>query len=507
MTPESLTPLGALSNRRRWVALAVLGLAVLLLAIDGTVLSLAVPALTEALAPTAEQVLWIGDIYSLALAGLLVLMGNLADRFGRKRVLLIGSVAFGAASLVAAFSTTAEMLIAARLLLGVAGATLMPSTLSLIRNMFPEPAERTRAIAIWSMAFAAGSAIGPLVGGFLLEHFWWGSVFLINVPVMVVVLISGLLLLPESRDPDPGRFDISSAVLSMAAVVPIVYAITHVTGAGLTPLILACLVAGVGSGALFVRRQRRLASPMIDVGLFRNPAFSGAVATNVIAIFALSGLMFFFSQYLQFARGFSPLQAGLAELPSTIASVVVVALIGFLLRRLGRGRAIALGMGLGATGLGLIVPAEAAASYLWLALCLAMVGFGVGLATTLTGDAIISAAPPDKAGSVSAITETAQELGVVLGIAVLGSFLTGAYRRGIADAVPAGLDPGIAARVQDSLGSALSVLEPDSPLAAAARTAFVHAMQATTAIAAALTLGAAIVAWRFIPSPRAAQAH
>jgi DHA2 family multidrug resistance protein-like MFS transporter len=476
----------------------------MLLAIDGTVLSLAVPALTEALSPTAEQVLWIGDIYSLALAGLLVLMGNLADRFGRKRVLLTGSVAFGAASVLAASAATADQLIAARLLLGVAGATLMPSTLSLIRNMFPEAAERTRAIAIWSMAFAAGSAVGPLVGGVLLEHFWWGSVFLINVPVMLVVVVAGLILLPESKDPDPGRFDIRSAALSMLAIVPIIYAITHITGTGLTPLIAACVLVGLCGGILFVRRQRGLASPMIDVELFRSPAFSGAVATNVVAIFALSGLMFFFSQYLQFARGFSPLQAGLAELPSTIASVAVVTLIGVLLRRLGRGNAIALGMGMGATGLGLIAFAEGAEHYVWLALCLALIGFGVGLATTLTGDAIVSAAPADKAGSVSAITETAQELGVVLGIAVLGSFLSASYRSAIAPSIPAELDPNVAAGVRDSLGSALRVLEPDSPLAEATRNAFVTAMQATTAIAAVLTLAAAIIAWRLIPSPRGA---
>jgi len=492
----------SVSNRRRWAALAVLGLAVLLLAIDGTVLSLAVPALTAALSPTAEQVLWIGDIYSLALAGTLVLMGNLADRFGRKRVLLTGSVAFGAASVLAACATTADQLIAARLLLGLAGATLMPSTLSLIRNLFPEASERTRAIAIWSMAFGAGSAIGPLVGGFLLEHFWWGSVFLINVPVMLVVLVAGLILLPESKDPEPGRFDITSAALSMLAVVPIIYAITHITGTGVTPLIATCSLVGICGGILFVRRQRSLASPMIDVKLFRNPAFSGAVATNVVAIFALSGLMFFFSQYLQFARGFSPLQAGLAELPSTIASVAVVTLIGALLGRLGRGNAIAMGMGMSTIGLGLIAFAEGAENYLWLALCLALIGFGVGLASTLTGDAIISAAPSHKAGAVSAITETAQELGVVLGIAVLGSFLSATYRSTIAGAIPAELDPHIAAPALAPLGSALSVLEPDSLLVEATRNAFVSAMQATTLIAATLTLTATIIAWRLIPSTR-----
>ncbi|MEU7959391.1 MFS transporter [Micromonospora humida] len=497
ITSSTPVPAPVLSTRRRWAALAVLAAAVLLLAVDGTVLSLAVPALTASLAPTAEQVLWIGDVYSLTLAGLLVLMGNLADRFGRKRVLLVGSVAFGAASLLAAFAPSAPALIGARLLLGVAGATLMPSTLSLIRNIFTDSGERTRAIAIWSTAFGAGSAVGPLVGGFLLEHFWWGSVFLINVPVMVLVVVSGLLLLPESRDPRPGRFDVPSAVLSMAAVVPLVYAVKHVVGAGVDGVTVSCLLVGVTAGVLFVRRQRRLEQPMLDVELFGNPAFLGAVVANVIAIFALVGMLFFFSQYLQFARGFGPLQAGLAELPATLASIVVVVIIAAVVARFGRGRAIALGLGLAAAGLaGVAVAAHA--PYLWLGLALVPIGLGIGLAMTLTGDAIISAAPPRKAGSVSAITETANELGVVLGIAVLGSLLSLVYRHAVS--VPSGLPAADAARVRDSLGSALQVLPPQA--AAGARDAFITGVQVTSSLAAALTLGAAVLAWVLIPSPR-----
>ncbi|WP_307826279.1 MFS transporter [Micromonospora humida] len=497
ITSSTPVPAPVLSTRRRWAALAVLAAAVLLLAVDGTVLSLAVPALTASLAPTAEQVLWIGDVYSLTLAGLLVLMGNLADRFGRKRVLLVGSVAFGAASLLAAFAPSAPALIGARLLLGVAGATLMPSTLSLIRNIFTDSGERTRAIAIWSTAFGAGSAVGPLVGGFLLEHFWWGSVFLINVPVMVLVVVSGLLLLPESRDPRPGRFDVLSAVLSMAAVVPLVYAVKHVVGAGVDGVTVSCLLVGVTAGVLFVRRQRRLEQPMLDVELFGNPAFLGAVVANVIAIFALVGMLFFFSQYLQFARGFGPLQAGLAELPATLASIVVVVIIAAVVARFGRGRAIALGLGLAAAGLaGVAVAAHA--PYLWLGLALVPIGLGIGLAMTLTGDAIISAAPPRKAGSVSAITETANELGVVLGIAVLGSLLSLVYRHAVS--VPSGLPAADAARVRDSLGSALQVLPPQA--AAGARDAFITGVQVTSSLAAALTLGAAVLAWVLIPSPR-----
>ncbi|MGV9977485.1 MFS transporter [Micromonospora wenchangensis] len=497
ITSSTPVPAPALSTRRRWAALAVLAAAVLLLAVDGTVLSLAVPALTASLAPTAEQVLWVGDIYSLTLAGLLVLMGNLADRFGRKRVLLVGSVAFGAASLLAAFAPSAPALIGARLLLGVAGATLMPSTLSLIRNIFTDSGERTRAIAIWSTAFGAGSAVGPLVGGFLLEHFWWGSVFLINVPVMVLVVVSGLLLLPESRDPRPGRFDVLSAVLSMAAVVPLVYAVKHVVGAGVDGVTVSCLLVGVTAGVLFVRRQRRLEQPMLDVELFGNPAFLGAVVANVVAIFALVGMLFFFSQYLQFARGFSPLQAGLAELPATLASIVVVVIIALVVARFGRGRAIALGLGLAAAGLA-GVAAAAHAPYLWLGLALVPIGLGIGLAMTLTGDAIISAAPPRKAGSVSAITETANELGVVLGIAVLGSLLSLVYRHAVS--VPPGLPAADAARVRDSLGSALQVLPPQA--AAGARDAFITGVQVTSSLAAVLTLGAAALAWVLIPSPR-----
>ncbi|BAL87446.1 putative MFS transporter [Actinoplanes missouriensis 431] len=483
----TLTAAPTYSKARRWSALGVLSAAVLLLSIDGTVLALAVPSLTESLSPTAEQIIWIGDIYSLALAGLLALMGNLADRIGRKRILLTGSVLFGLVSLLAAFATSAEQLIAARLVLGVAGATLMPSTLSLIRNLFTDASERTRAIAVWSAAFGAGSAAGPMIGGFLLEHFWWGSVFLINVPVMVVVVVSGLWLLPESKDPSPGRFDWPSALLSMLTMAPIVYAITHMSVSSLP-------VAAVGllAGWLFVRRQRTLDNPMIDVALFRSPAFSGAVAANVISIFALVGLLFFFSQYLQFARGFTPLQAGLAELPATIASIVVVALVGVAITRLGRGRAIAVSLAVAAAGLALVAPAASSPWYGWLALCLVPVGLGVGLSMTLAGDAIISAAPPRKAGSVSAVTETANELGVVLGIAVLGSLLTSVYRSTLA--LPASAPP----EASDSLGTALRVLDPS--LAQVAKDAFVTAMQTTSLVAAGFTAVAAVVAWRLIPS-------
>ncbi|MBN9734156.1 MULTISPECIES: MFS transporter [unclassified Pseudonocardia] len=497
MSLDVTAPGRGLSPRRRWAALAVLAVAVLVLAIDNTVLYLAVPALTADLAPTANQILWIGDVYSLALAGLLIVMGSLADRIGRRRLLLIGSAAFGAASLLAALSTSAEMLIAARLLLGVAGATLMPSTLSLIRSVFPDPAERTRAIAVWSAAAGGGAALGPLVGGALLEFFSWGAVFLINVPIMAVLIVGGAWLLPESRDPAPGRFDLVSAALSLGAIVPVVWAVKHTVASGIDVAGGAALLAGIAAGVVFVRRQRRLESPLIDVSLFAHRAFSGSVFAGFMAVFALTGLLFFFSQYLQLARGFSPLQAGLAELPTTLSAIAVVVLVGRVLRRLGLGPAIAVGLLLVSVGLVAVAVAEGAAGYVWLALALVPVGLGVGLAQTLTTDAVVSAVPPRKAGAASAIAETALELGVATGIAILGSVVSLVYRAGLS--LPAGLDPQQRAAVTDSLASATSVLEPGSPVLDTARAAFTGAMQTTSLIAAAVTFAAAIVAFRTIP--------
>ncbi len=474
----------------------------LLLAIDGTVLYLAVPSLTRDLGPTASEILWIGDVYSLALAGLLVTMGTLADRIGRRRLLLLGTAAFGGASLLAAFATTPEMLIAARALLGVAGATIMPSTLSMIRNLFPDPVERTRAISIWAAASGGGIVIGPLVGGVLLEFFWWGSVFLVNVPVVLVLLAAGWWLLPESKDPSPGPFDLPSAGLSLLAIVPLVYAVKHVVSSGPDVGAGLALLLGLAAGTVFVRRQRRLPHPMIDVALFRNPAFSGAVLANFVAIFALTGLLYFFSQYLQLARGLRPLLAGLAEMPATVSSIAVVAVVAVTLARFGRGRAIALGLLTAAAGLALVAAAERTEGFVWLGLALVPVGLGFGLAMTLTTDAVVSAVPPQKAGSASAVAETAYELGVALGIAVLGSLLNGVYRAALV--LPPGLDEASSARVLDSLASALAVLDPGSAAAAQAKEAFVVAMQTTSVVAAVVAAVAALIAWRSIPSPRLA---
>lgn len=492
------------AGRKEWLALSVLILAVTLLAIDGTVLYLAVPALTADLAPSAEQILWIGDIYSFVLAGLLVTMGNLADRVGRKKLLLIGSVAFGVASMMAAFASSAEMLIAARALLGVAGATIMPSTLSIIRNLFQDQAQRTRAIAIWSAGAMAGGAVGPLVGGALLEAFWWGSVFLINVPVIVLIVVLGSWLLPESRNPIPGRVDLLSAALSVLAIVPVVYAVKQVVGEGLGWPVLVAASIGLASGWMFVRRQRGLETPLVDLTLFRIPGFSGAIAANSLAIFAFYGLLYFFSQYLQLVRGYSPFWAGMAEMPATIASFAVVAVVGLTLAKLGLGRAIATGLMLGAIGLIGMALTEGLTSYVGLGLSLAIIGLGIGIAMTLSTDAVVSAAPPARAGAASSIAETAYELGVALGIGVLGSLQIALYRSHLQ--VPDGASAEASSAMQESLASAAGTLRPqDAELLAAAQESFTHGMEITAVIAAGLLVIAAATAWRLIPSEPSAE--
>jgi len=502
MTDLNVRP--RLAGPREWAALAVLVLVVMLLAVDGTVLYLAVPSLTEDLSATSTEVLWIGDIYALVLAGLLITMGNVADRIGRKRLLLMGSAAFGAASVLAAFAPNAEALIAARALLGVAGATLMPSTLSIVRSMFVDPVQRTRAIALWSVGAMAGGALGPLVGGVLLENFWWGSVFLINVPIMVLALVGGWFLLPESRGTSGHRIDLASSALSILAIVPLVYAVKRWIGEGPDAVVLLAAIVGVLAGWAFLRRQTRLAVPLLDVSLFRIPAFAGAVGANALAIFAFLGLLFFFSQYLQMVRDYGPLQAGLAELPATLASIAVIAVIGFLVVRLGAGRSIGVGLGLGALGLAGIGATAPWTSYWGLGISLAALGLGIGIAMTLSTDAVVSAVPKERSGAAAAIAETGYELGGALGIAILGSLQTAMYRSRLE--LPEDLGAGERAAVDESLASTLATVD-DRAVIAEAQDAFASAMQVTSFIAAALLLVAAVIAWRVIPSTPMKKEH
>ncbi|NEC73421.1 MFS transporter, partial [Streptomyces rochei] len=350
-TLQSAQTTEAVKRPGRWLALSVLVLAVLLVAVDATVLGLATPYISEDLAPSGTQLLWIGDVYSFVIAGLLVSMGSLGDRIGRKRILLIGATAFGAISVLNAYAHTPELMIVARALLGVAGATLMPATLALIRNLFHDPRERSLAVGIWGAAASAGAAVGPVVGGFLLEHFWWGSVFLINLPVMAVLVLVGIKLLPESRNPNPGPWDLRSVVLSLVGMVGVVYAVKETAAHGFAWLTLGVGLLGAAALYGFVRRQLTMPAPLLDMRLFRSRGFSGAVLADLLTILGLSGLVFFLSQYLQLVQGRRPFEAGLAELPAAVGAVVAGLIAGRAARRFSV-RAVVSG-GLAAVGLAL----------------------------------------------------------------------------------------------------------------------------------------------------------
>ncbi|MER7738823.1 MFS transporter [Streptomyces sp. NPDC096538] len=477
----------------RWLALSVLVLAVLLVAVDATVLGLATPYISEDLAPTGTQLLWIGDVYSFVIAGLLVSMGSLGDRIGRKRILLYGAAAFGAISVLNAYAHTPEVMILARALLGVAGATLMPATLALIRNLFHDPRERSLAIGIWGATASAGTAVGPILGGLLLEHFWWGSVFLINLPVMAVLVVVGIKLLPESRTPQPGPWDLASVVLSLAGMIGVVYAVKETVSHGPAPSALAAGLLGAVALYLFVRRQLTLPVPLLDVRLFRHPGFSGAVLADLLAVLGLSGLVFFLSQYLQLVQGRRPFEAGLAELPAAIGAVVAGLIAGRAARRFSV-RSVVAG-GLAAIGLALaaLTVIGQSTGYPLLGAALLVVGAGAGFSFTVTADVILSSVPKEQAGAASAVSETAYELGAALGIAVLGSIVTGVYRGFPGPA-------GTPAAAHESLGGAVEAATHMPAATAArmldtAREAFVNGLTLAAGVGATVLLAASVAAW------------
>lgn len=490
-TLPAFRPVTPRANLRSWIGLAVLVLPTLLVAIDATVLSVALPAIGAALGPSSSELLWIVDVYPLVLAGLLVTMGSVGDRVGRRLLLTIGVAGFGAVSLVAAFAASGTQLLVARVLLGFFGAMLMPSTLALLHGLFADPVQRRLAVAVWASGFAAGAAAGPLVGGVLLQHFWWGSVFLVNVPVLALLLVALPLVVRESRNPAAGRIDAFGALLSLLAMTPIVLAIKLVAHDGPSIAAALALAAGSAAAAAFVHRARaRLAAgeePLLDVTLFRSPVLRLSAIANATSMFGYTGLLFFGAQYLTLVAGLSPLETGMVLLPGFVVTIAAGIAASRLARRYRVGVLVPAGLGVAAAGLVLTTLLTGSSVGLMI-LATVLFGAGIGLSETITNDAILAAAPPARAGSASAVSETAYEIGAVLGTAVLGSVLSAVYTAGVT--APAGparetLGGAVAAAGQLPVDTAAALLD-------SARTAFLAGITAASALGAIVLVGVAV---------------
>ncbi|MFE5326580.1 MFS transporter [Embleya sp. NPDC056575] len=504
-----MTSTAVKAGRKEWIALTVLLLPLLLVSMDMGVLYFALPFISDDLEPTAPQQLWMMDIYGFLLAGLLITMGALGDRIGRRRLLLIGAAAFGATSVAAAFANSPEMLIATRALLGVAGATLMPSTLALIRNLFHDPAQRRTAIAIWTAALTAGATLGPVAGGLLLDHFWWGSAFLLNVPAMVLLLAVGPFLLPEFKDTAAGRLDLVSAGLSLVSVLAVIYGIKETAAEGVAPAYLASIVVGLVVGYLFVRRQRTVADPLIDLALFRDRAYSASIAVNVIAAVALMGSALFNTQYMQLVLGMRPLTAALWSLTVMPGITVALTVSGILAKKVRPGFLICGGLLLSVAGFVVMSRARPGTPLVVVLVGAGLVAAGVLIATTLTAEMVLTSAPPERAGAAGATSETGSELGGALGIAVLGSIADAVYGRDMRDATFDGVPADAVHAANDTLAAASASAGRVSGgagehLLDTARDAFTHGMQyATLGGAVLLTLAALGATWllRGVPVP------
>lgn len=490
-------PIANKAALREWIGLAVISFPCMLYSMDVTVLDLAIPRISADLRPTSSELLWIVDIYGFFVASLLLPMGTLGDRVGRRRLLLLGAAAFGVASVLAALSGSTAMLIAARALLGIAGATLAPSTLSLIRHMFFDGGQRTFAIGFWTTSCSVGAAIGPLVGGVVLQHFWWGAVFLIGVPFMVLLLVLGPVLLPEFRNPSSPRMDFISAIQVLAAALPVIYGIKQLAAYGWHVTAVVSIIMGAVIGTVLVRRQTRSPNPLLDLRLLRSAPFTAALLAYTLGCFVAAGIYLFTAQYLQLVLGFSPLQAGLWTLPATFGLALGSLLTPALARRVPPTSAISAGFVLTAVGLTMISQIGPQSGIGILAAGLFVLYLGLAPIFIPAIDLMISSVPAARAGEVSALSETGSEFGAALGVAILGSIGTAVYRSTVVKAIPVNIGPEAARAARDTLGGALAAAQllPDDlriPLLNTARAAFNSGFHTVAILSAAIAIWMAI---------------
>ncbi|HUR22885.1 MAG TPA: MFS transporter [Acidimicrobiales bacterium] len=485
-------------HARRWWTLAVMCLSLMVIGVDNTILNVALPTLVRDLGATTSQLQWIVDAYTLVFAGLLLTAGSLGDRFGRRKGLTIGLIIFGFGSVASALVHSPNHLIATRALMGIGGALIMPATLSIISNVFTVPAERARAIAVWAGFSAMGIALGPLSGGWLLQHFWWGSVFMVNIPIVTLALLGGRLFVPESKDPSPRGLDPVGAVLSIVGLVTVVWAIIEAPGKGWTDgTTLATFAVGAVLMALFIAWERHSDHPMLDVGFFANPRFTAASTAVTLVFFALFGSMFLQTQYLQFVLGYTALQAGIRVGPVAIVLMVVAPLSARLVERIGTKLVVAGGLAIVSISLVILSFATPTSGYPLVLASMLVMGVGMGMTMAPATESIMGSLPRAKAGVGSAVNDTTRQVGGALGVAILGSLLASTYRSSLGTSVSE------AARA--SVGGALAVArdmggEQGAALARAAKQAYVDGMSVGVLVAAGVALVGGLVALLFLPS-------
>ncbi|MDQ1431017.1 MAG: hypothetical protein QOF40_1619 [Actinomycetota bacterium] len=495
---------------RRWLTLAVLCISLLVIVIDNTIVNVALPTLVRDLGTSVSDLQWVVDAYTLVFAGLLLTAGSLGDRFGRKGALTLGLAIFGGASAAAAFAGGVTPLIAARAVMGIGAALIMPATLSILTNVFTDARERALAIGLWSGVAGIAVALGPVTGGFLLDHFWWGSVFIVNVPIVVGALVAGRFLVPTSRNPQRPRIDVVGAALSIVALGALVASIIEAPSNGWTdPLILAGFAVAASAMAAFVLWERHVDEPMLDVRFFANARFSAASVNVTLVFFALFGFIFLATQYLQFVLGYSAFDAGLRTLPFAAALMVMAPLSSKAVQWFGTKRVVVTGMLVFASGLVVASTSTVTSGYPRVMVAMLLMGTGMGLSVAPATESIMGSLPLHQAGVGSAVNDTSREVGGALGVAIVGSMLSSLYASDLNRRLPANVPTQVRDAADQSVGAALQVSAQlgrvGAPLAGAARESFVYAMSRASLVTAAVAVVGALLAWRFLPA-RATQA-